>query len=181
MVRARDAKTIAVFSVLAVAMTSLVEALAQQKDAPSADSALVVTYTRTGQVETTITIVGAELTRAVTTCHNSGMGQTCENPTTESGKTKLKTDDIEKLKGGIRKSGFLELQDTYGTHNFSYPKTITIKLDGVTKSVVYRAGSNASPPPDAFVSVGKMIETLASKVLPSDLAKTPSQHRDPEK
>jgi hypothetical protein len=150
---------------------ALLQVDAQQE---KSDSGFKVTYTRTGQIATEITISETELTRIVTMCHTPGGGQSCENPTSESRKAQLQAGDVEKLKKEIRGSDFQQLQGLYGTHNFSYPKTITVETEGITKSVVYRAGSGASPAPGAFLLVEKSIEALESKVFPSGQAKLPA-------
>ena len=154
---------------------------AKQNQSSKADYGFAVTYTRTGQVATEIAISAMELTRTVTTCHTPGNGQSCENPTSESRKAQLKLEDVKKLKKEIQGSGFQQLGDTYGTHNFSYPRTITVKIEGVTKSVVYRGGADASPAPAAFVSVENWIAALESTVLLSNPTKAPLRHQDATK
>jgi len=162
-------------------VTASFRADAQQKKSSNEDSGFALTYTRTGQITTEITISRSELTRTVTTCHTPGSGQSCENPTSESKTAQLSAEDVKKLKKDIQSFGFQKLYDTYGTPNFSYPRTISVTIEGITKSVVYRGGSDASPAPAAFVSVEDLIGALESTVLTSNQRKTALRHLGPGK
>ena len=59
----------------------------------------------------------------------------------------------------------MNLRESYGTENFSYPKTITVQMGEKTKRVVYRGESFAAAAPQAFVMIEGIIEGLAEKRL----------------
>jgi hypothetical protein len=142
----------------------------QQRESSNPYSGFRGTYVRAGQVATEITITGTELTRTITTCHNAGRGQSCENPTAESAKGQLNAQDVEKLKSEIEKSGFLNLRASYETRGFSYPKTITVQMGGKTKKVEYRGRPETEAAPQAFSTLEQIIATLADRAFRSAFA-----------
>ena len=78
----------------------------------------------------------------------------------------LSEDEIDDLVSLIRKTGFMDLESTYGGADESqryYAHGITVKIGEKEKAVVYQSCPDASPMPDAFEKLMDKLFELVSK------------------
>jgi len=77
--------------------------------------------------------------------------------------------ELEAFARAVRESGFLALPETTGGDPGDgryYPYTLTVSVDGRTKSVLHRSFPGGDAPPPAFDRVWEALHALAQRAIP---------------